>query len=151
MACENCFVNKTEKFQKTTCILKSRQSLVLFLLKVVLNIEMFWVDFCYCTDSKLICSICQMRVVYLNDQYDIYENSFNMDFLSKFHHDLIANLNSLFEIECHFVCKVINTKYFYTVKDFFDGHIKHFDLSDCLKEFENKRINRIKNNFKIVL
>ena len=75
-----------------------------------------------------------------------------MDFLSKFHHDLIANLNSLLKIECHSVCKVINTNYFYTVKDFFDGHIKHFDLSDCLKEFENKRINRIKNNnFKIVL
>ena len=49
-----------------------------------------------------------------------------MDFLSKFHQDLITNLNNLLEMECLFGCKVINPKYFYTVKDFFDGHIKHF-------------------------
>ena len=126
MACPNCFVNETEKFQKTTCVFKSRQLLVLFLLNVVLNIEKFWAGFCYCADSKLICFICQMRVFYLNDQYDIYENSLNMDFLSKFHQDLITNLNNLLEMECLFGCKVINPKYFYTVKDFFDGHIKHF-------------------------
>ena len=126
MAYQNCFVNETEKFQKTTCVFKSRQPLVLFLLNVVLNIEKFWAGFCYCTDSKLICFICQMRVFYLNDQYDIYENSLNMDFLSKFHQDLITNLNNLLEMECLFGCKVINPKYFYTVKDFFDGHIKHF-------------------------
>ena len=46
-----------------------------------------------------------------------------MDFLSKFHQDLITDLNNLLEMECLFGCKVINTKYFYTVKDFFDGHI----------------------------
>ena len=75
-----------------------------------------------------------------------------MDFLSKFHQDLITDLNNLLEMECLFGCKVINTKYFYTVKDFFDGHIKHFDLSDCLKAFESEKINRIENNnFKIVL
>ena len=93
-----------------------------------------------------------MRVVYLNDQYEIYENSFNMDFLLKFHRHLIKNLNSLLEIECHFVCKVINKKYFYILKDLFDGSKKHFYLSDCLNEFENKKINKIKNtDFKTVI
>ena len=152
MECENCFVNKTEKFQKASCIFKSRQLLVIFLLTVVLNIEKFWEDFCFYTDSKLNCSVCQMRVVYLNDQYDIYENSFNMDFLLKFHQHLIKNLNSLCEIECHFACKVINEKYFYTLKDLFDGSKKHFDLSNCVNEFENKKINQIKNtDFNIVI
>ena len=129
---------------------KSRQSMVIFLLNVVLNIEKFWKDFCFCTNSKLICSVCQMRLIYLNDQYDIYENSFNMDFILKFHQDPIKNLNSLLEINCHFVCKVINEKYFYTLKDLFDGSKKH--LYDCLNEFENKKINQIKSNdFKIVI
>ena len=126
--------------------------MVIFLLNVVLNIEKFWKDFCFCTNSKLICSVCQMRLIYLNDQYDIYENSFNMDFILKFHQDPIKNLNSLLEINCHFVCKVINEKYFYTLKDLFDGSKKHFHLYDCLNEFENKKINQIKSNdFKIVI
>ena len=93
-----------------------------------------------------------MQVVYLNGQYEIYENSFNMDFLLKFHQHLIKNLNSLGEINCHFVCKVINEKYFYTLKELFDGSKKHFNLYDCLNEFENKKINQIKSNdFKIVI
>ena len=79
------------------------------------------------------CSICQMRVVYLNDKYDIYENTFNMDFLLKFHQHLIKNLNGLLEIECHCVCKVINENYFYTVKDTFDGSKKHIYLSRLFK------------------
>ena len=57
----------------------------------------------------------------------------------------------MLEIECHFECKVINKKYFYILKDLFDGSKKHFYLSDCLNEFENKKINEIKNtDFKIV-
>ena len=125
MACQNCFVNETEKFQKTTCVFKSRQPLVLFLLNVVLNIEKFWADFCYRTDSKLICFICQMRVFYLNDQYDIYENSLNTDFLSKFHQDLITNLTCSKWNATLYVKSLIQSTFtlFYTVKYFFDGHI----------------------------
>ena len=54
LAHENCFVNRTEKFQKASCVFKSRQPLVIFLLTVVLNIEKFWKNFCFCTDSKLV-------------------------------------------------------------------------------------------------
>ena len=152
MVCENCFVNKTEKFAKASCIFKSCQPMVIFLLNVILSIEKFWKDFCFCTDSILICSVCKMRLIYLNDQCDIYENSFNMDFLLKFHQHLIKNLNSLLEINCYFVCKVINEKYFYTLKDLFDGSKKHFNLCDCLNEFENKKNNQIKSNdFRIAI
>ena len=101
MVCENCLVNKTEKFQKTTCLFQSRQPLVIFLLTVVLNIQKCWKDYCFCIDAKKYL-ICQIRTVYLHDQYDIYENSLNMDFLSKFHQHLVKNLNRLIEIDCHF-------------------------------------------------
>ena len=145
-------LTKQKNFRKYYAYLKSRQPLVIFLLNVLLNIEKFWNDFCFCTDHKLICPVCQMRVVYLNDQYDIYENSLILDFLLKFHQHLIKNLNNLLEIECHFVWKVINKKYFYKIKDIFDGSKKHFYLSEYLNEFENMKINEIKSNdFEIVL
>ena len=78
-----------------------------------------------------------MRVVYINDQYDLYKNSFDLDFLIKFHGHLFENLYKLIEIECHFECKVINEKYFYTLEDLFDGSKKDYYLYDCLKYFEN--------------
>ena len=141
-----------EKFKKTKCVFKSRKPLAFFLLNVILNIEKFWKDFCYCTDTKLICSVCQMRVVYLNDQYDLYQSSFDLDFLIKFYGHLVENLYKLIEIECHFACKVIKEKYFYTLEDLFDGSKKHYCLYDCLNDFENKKIIQIKNtDFKIIL
>ena len=92
-----------------------------------------------------------MRVVYINDQHDLYQNSFDLDFLIKFHGHLVKNLYKLIEIECHFPCKVINEKYFYTLEDLFDGSKKHY-LYDCLNDFENKKIIQIKNtDFKIIL
>ena len=145
-------MNNMEKFKKTTCVFKSRQPLAFFLLNVILNIEKFWKDFCYCTETKFICSVCQMRVVYINNQYDLYQNSFDLDFLIKFHGHLVKNLYKLIEIECHFACKVINEKYFYTLEDLFDGSKKHYYLYDCLNDFENKKIIQIKNtDFKIIL
>ena len=93
-----------------------------------------------------------MRVVYINDQHDLYQNSFDLDFLIKFHGHLFENLYKLIEIECHFACKVINEKYFYTLEDLFDGSKKHYYLYDCLNDFENKKIIQIKNtDFKIIL
>ena len=83
---------------------------------------------------------------------DLYQNSFDLDFLIKFHGHLFENLYKLIEIECHFACKVINEKYFYTLEDLFDGSKKHYYLYDCLNDFENKKIIQIKNtDFKIIL
>ena len=93
-----------------------------------------------------------MRVVYINDQHDLYQNSFDLDFLIKFHGHLVKNLYKLIEIECHFACKVINEKYFYTLEDLFDGSKKHYYLYHFLNDFENKKIIQIKNtDFKIIL
>ena len=93
-----------------------------------------------------------MRVVYINDQHDLYQNSFDLDFLIKFHGHLFENLYKLIEIECHFACKVINEKYFYTLEDLFDGNKKHYYLYHFLNDFENKKIIQIKNtDFKIIL
>ena len=67
---------------------------------------------------------------------------------------LYENLKRLLiEVESHLACELINKKYFYVRKDFFDGKIEHFYLSDCLEDYENKKINyikkkRFKNSFR---
>ena len=84
-------------------------------------------------------------MVYLNDDYDIYENSFNLHFLFVFHRHLYENLKILLvEVESHLACELINKNHFYVRKDFFDGKIERFYLWDCLEYYENKKINYIK-------
>ena len=72
----NCFKDNSEGFEKATCQLGSRCSLVIFLLNVVLNIKDLWDRYCFCDKVSILpCLVCQFRTVYLNGDYDIYERS----------------------------------------------------------------------------
>ena len=152
MSCQNCFKNNMDAFEKATCVFSSCRPLVIFILNVLLNIKDFKNCLCICKKDFL-CLPCQFRMVYLNDDYDIYENSFNLHFLFVFHRHLYENLKILLvEVESHLACELINKNHFYVHKDFFDGKIERFYLSDCLEDYENKKINYIKkNDLKIVL
>ena len=154
MSCQNCFKDNIDAFEKATCVFSSRRPLVIFLLNLVLNIKDLWERYCSCEKSCISpCLVCQFRLVYLNDDFDIYENSFDLHFLFTFHRHLYENLKrALLETDSHFVCKLINKKYFYTRKNWFDGKIERFYLANCLEDHENNRINGFKNNdLKIVL
>ena len=74
MPCCNCFKNDAEAFEKATCVFDSRRSLVLFLLNVLLNIEEIWEKYCFCEKCVIPCLVCQFRIAYIHDEYDIYEN-----------------------------------------------------------------------------
>ena len=152
MSCQNCFKNNMDAFEKATCVFSSCRPLVIFILNVLLNIKDFKNCLCICKKDFL-CLPCQFRMVYLNDDYDIYKNSFNFHFLFVFHRHLYKNLKRLLvEVESHLAYKLINKKYFYVRKDFFDGKIVRFYLSDCLEDYENKKINYIKKkDLKIAL
>ena len=127
MTCQNCFKGKVEAFEKATFQFNSQHSLVTFLLNVVLNVKDLWDQYCFCDKvSFLRCSVCQFRTVYLNNEFDIYENSFDLNFLLNFHWHVCKNLKSLLEIDCHMACQLINRKYFYVHKDWFDGSLKRF-------------------------
>ena len=141
-----------DAFEKATCVFSSCRPLVIFILNVLLNIKDFKNCLCICKKDFL-CLPCQFRMVYLNDDYDIYKNSFNFHFLFVFHRHLYKNLKRLLvEVESHLAYKLINKKYFYVRKDFFDGKIVRFYLSDCLEDYENKKINYIKKkDLKIAL
>ena len=161
MSCQNCFKDDAEAFEKVTCQFRGRRLLVIFQLNVVLNVKDLWDRYCFCdkvgVESCSVfvppCSVCQFRAVYLNDEYDIYENSFDLNFLSKFHSHVLRNLRCLLlETDCHITCQLINRKYFYTHKDWLDSSLEKFYLPYCLDIYENKKLNDIKkNDFKIVI
>ena len=148
MSCQNFFKNNMDAFEKATCVFSSRQPMVIFILNRLFNIKDFRDRFCICK-KDFSCLPCQFGMVYLNNDYDIYENSFNLQFLFVFHLHLYENLKRLLvEVESHLACKFINKKYFYVCKDFFDGRIERFHLSNCLEDYENKKINYIKKKKK---
>ena len=121
---------------------------------MVLNIKDLRDCYCFCKKRSIIpCLVCQFQLVYLNDDFDIYENSFDLHVLFTFHRHLYKNLKKLLvEIDSHFACELVNKKYFYSRKNWVDRKIERFYLPDCLESYENKRINDIKNNdFKIIL
>lgn len=91
-------------------------------------------------------------MVYLNDEYDLYENSFDFNFLATYHSHVYANLKKLLEVKNHVVCKLLNTKLYYLHKDWFTGERDRYYLHYCLDIYEDNQINKIKNNeFKVVI
>ena len=138
-------------FERSACIFRSRCSLVIFLLNVVLNIKELWEDYCYYEKLSEKCSVCQFRMIYLND-FDLYEHSFDFNFLVNYHSHFYNNLVKLLGIKNHIVCKLVNTKFYYLHKDWFTDERGRYYLPYCLDIFEKNQINKIKNNeFKIVI
>ena len=84
LAGQNCFKDNVDAFEKATFQFYSRHWPVIFLLNIVLNVKDLWEQYCFCDKVGVpLCSVCQFWAVYLNDQYDIYENSFDLDFFVK--------------------------------------------------------------------
>ena len=95
MACKNCFKDNEELFIKSVTEFKSRRFLVEFLLKIVLNIQLIWLWFCSCKKVSDRCLVCQFYAIYKEQQYKIYENLLNLDFLERFHSHTVRNLQIL--------------------------------------------------------
>ena len=153
MSCQNCYKNNAKSFKKATCVFDSRRSLVLFLLNVVLNIEEIWEKYCFCDKCVVPCLVCQFRISYLHDEYAIFGNSFNLQFLANFQDHMHKNLKKLLlKTGSHFTCELINKKFFDVHEDWFIGKFENYYLPQRLQVFENNKIKDIKNNdFKIVL
>ena len=118
-----------------------------------MHAQELWRDYSFCEKVLEECSIFQFRMLYWNDQYDLYKNSFDLNFLLRFRDQVRRNLSKLLDIkDCHFACELINRQYFYSHKSWFDGQIEKFYIPYCLAIYENDKINTIKNNeFNIVI
>ena len=129
MTCENCFKDNINVFEKITQEFISRRPMVIFLLNVVLNIKDLSDRYCFCkrTSSILLCLTCQFRIVYLNDEFDIYQNSLDMHFLVTFYHHLYKNLKRLLlETNSHLVCELVKKSIFIPVKTGLAGKLNVF-------------------------
>ena len=150
MVCKNFCLFDQEKLEIQCCFFKDRHSLVLFLLNVILNIQKKWMDVCWCDGSK-ICLVCQSNIVYREYQYVIYKNCLNLDFLAKVRENLHKNLLKIVKSNNHFLCEIINEKFKYYHKDWFNGNQVHCDLEHFSSLWEKYKMEKIiKTDFKIV-
>ena len=93
-----------------------------------------------------------MRTIYVDYEYDLYKNMFNLDFLTKCHSNLFHYLNQLFETKKHCVCFILSNGYYYVWEDCYNGKDYRVSLSNGIKHKEEHDINKIKStDFKIKL
>ena len=88
--------------------------------------------------------ICQFRQVYFDDQFKLYEHCFDLNYLVRFHYHLTENLQRLLkETDTHFVCRLINKKFFYKNKKFFNGQTYCYSVEKALIFYEKTFIKKI--------
>ena len=93
------------------------------------------------------CAVCQLKKLYVDDEFEIYRNCFDLTFLAIFHENLYASLEELFEMKKHVVCHLTFSKFKYIHYDWFTGKkIRFFFLEEVAAFFKKKKIAKIKNN-----
>ena len=70
---------------------------------------------------------------------------FSLDFLGQIHAHLFDYLDQLFKSK-RCVCLILNNKFHYVWKDWFNGENYRVSLSDAIAHKENNDVNIIKNN-----
>ena len=130
MSCLNCLQVNNDAFHQKTRFFKSGQPLVVFLLNTVLNSKKICQAYCCCEKATPKCLVCKFWTEFLNNEYDIYENSLDVHFLSFFHEQLVENLKKLKKLDNHIVCKLLNSEFCYVHKDIFSGESFRFSLPD---------------------
>ena len=154
MSCDQCFRKNAGEFEKVSNVFTSRIPLLVFMLNVILNVQEIWEEYCSCSNTvKQTCLICQFRQVYFDDQFKLYEHCFDLNYLVRFHYHLTENLQRLLkETDTHFVCRLINKKFFYKNKNFFTGQTYCYSVEEALVFSEKTFIKSIeKNDFKIIV
>ena len=123
--------------------------MVVLILNVLLNIENLYFDFFEC-DNENICYPCVMADIYDEEQeYFVYKNCLNLDFISQFKENLHLHLCKLFESKNH---KIIEEQFYYSHKCFFRGYIVHIKVQTAYLEWGKLKINEIiKKDAKVVI
>ena len=121
-------------------------SIALFHLKVVLNIEKYHKDFCICKGS-VACYFCIAAKVYRGSSYQLFENFLKLDFLIKFKARLHGTICFLQEQKSHFIGTILEKKLYYEHKCFFTGNNAKISLQTAYEEWEKlKKKEIIYNN-----
>ena len=126
-SCSNCFNSDPEKldvlFKEKSD--EGRKSLLIMILTVALNIEKMFQYYCFCHD-KMQCAICAASEKFKGAHYLFYQNSLNFNKDNKIVADLLKVLKEISFRNNHFVCGLINHKYYYTSQNWFSGKKSSF-------------------------
>ena len=117
--------------------------MVLFLLKVVLNIEKYYKDFCVCKEGTVTCYFCVVARVYEGASYQLFEKFLNLDFLIKFKARLYGTICFLQEQNSHFVCTILEKEFYYKQKCFFSGNNVKISLRAASEEWEKLKKKKL--------
>ena len=120
--CTNWFRSYTEKIKKLfkEKAEEGRESLLILILTVVLNIPKMASYCCTCRYNYL-CLVCLCQKRFTNSQYMLYQHSLDFYPLHPIVSDLTSCMCTLSCSDHHFVCLVLNTKYYYTMENWFSG------------------------------
>ena len=69
------------QFERKTCVFRSRRDVLYFLLNILLTIKASRKQLCYCLHKKR-CVFCKIKRQFRSVEYDLYNNIFDLDFLT---------------------------------------------------------------------
>ena len=87
--------------------------------------------------------VCNVKLLICLIAKQLYKNCLNLDFLLKVKQNLHLKLCELQEKHNHFLCKIINEKYQYSIKSVFSGEDIFFDVKKALTEWEETKTEEI--------
>ena len=136
--CINCFNSNSKKlgelFQFT--VNQGRKDFLIFILNIILNIEKTYGYYCFCKNKRQ-CLICATAASFRDVQYSLYQDSLNFNKSNLVVVDVHNALKEIIKENNHFVCKVINNKYYYSCDNWFSGKKAVFSIDQCLTKWEN--------------
>ena len=105
------------------------------LITIVLNIEKMFGFYCFCS-TKGKCSICLTSEKFKGKHYLLYQNCLDFKQDDKIVGNLLKVLKDLVSLNNHFVCGLINQKYYYATQNWFSGKKVVFSVEHCLEKWE---------------
>ena len=142
MTGQNCSRDNVDAFERAMFQFCCSRLLVIFLLNIVIECQRFVGTLLFLLQrwcSPLLC-LSVSDSLFKWWIWHLWKFFWFKFFLSNFHRHLYKNLKCLLlETDCLIACHLINRKYFYVHKDWFDGSVERFYLPYCLDIYENRK------------
>lgn len=92
--------------------------------------------YCFCEYKKR-CLVCTCAFHFKNVQYGFYQHSIEFSHSNLLIADLVSCLSTICDFNSHFVCAIINTKYYYCAENWLSGKKAIYTIEEVLEKWEN--------------
>ena len=133
--CNNCFSPNPAKLEELfkIAVNQGRKPFLIMILNIILNIEKTCSYYCFCKNKRQ-CLICATASSFKDVQYGLYQHSLDFNQSNLVVVDLHSALKEILEENNHFVCSVINNKFYYSSDNWFSGEKTVFTIEQCLSK-----------------